>query len=328
MEHNQSFHDEIEESLRICEEIFSENPDFIPEKPEGLETISFENEAEKEPIREPKPEPKVEPKPEIKSEPAPKPEIKSEPDLKSENKPELEHKPEIKMEPDPKPRFKTIPEQKNEPDIEEKKTPTLHQENQTIEKMEFEPVDEKDVVSHINGKPAKRGITRTIISLLICVVIAVGVATLITKFIANHTTVEGESMEPCLTDGDELIVEKLSYMTGEPQRNDIIVFQYDKDTKYIKRVIGLPGESIKIEEGKIYINGRAMFDKYGNAKMEDGGIAEKTIKLGKDEYFVLGDNRNSSKDSRSKSVGVIKSSRILGRAWFRVLPFSHIGTIE
>ena len=117
-------------------------------------------------------------------------------------------------------------------------------------------------------------------------------------------------------------------MTNNPERYDIIVFRESESVNYIKRVIALPGETIQITEGKIYINERAIFDAYGNAKMEDGGIAKKPIKLGQDEYFVLGDNRNASKDSRDKAVGVIKRDQIIGKAWLRVLPFDNFGKLE
>lgn len=135
-------------------------------------------------------------------------------------------------------------------------------------------------------------------------------------------------MESTLENGDDIIVEKFSYLTNNPERYDIIVFRESESVNYIKRVIALPGETIQITEGKIYINERAIFDAYGNAKMEDGGIAKKPIKLGQDEYFVLGDNRNASKDSRDKAVGVIKRDQIIGKAWLRVLPFDNFGKLE
>ena len=135
-------------------------------------------------------------------------------------------------------------------------------------------------------------------------------------------------MESALQNGDDIIVEKFSYITGNPERYDIIVFHESESVNYIKRVIALPGETIQITEGKIYINERAVFDTYGNAKMEDGGIAEKPIKLGQDECFVLGDNRNASKDSRDKTVGIIKRDQIIGKAWLRVLPFDNFGKLE
>ena len=128
-------------------------------------------------------------------------------------------------------------------------------------------------------------------------------------------------MESTLENGDDIIVEKFSYLTNNPERYDIIVFRESESVNYIKRVIALPGETIQITEGKIYINERAIFDAYGNAKMEDGGIAEKPIKLGQDEYFVLGDNRNHSKDSRCwKSTSFVTFDEIVGKAVIRYYP--------
>ena len=135
-------------------------------------------------------------------------------------------------------------------------------------------------------------------------------------------------MESTLENGDDIIVEKFSYITSDPERYDIIVFRESESVNYIKRVIALPGETIQITEGKIYINERAIFDAYGNAKMEDGGIAEKPIKLGQDEYFVLGDNRNASSDSRKEEVGMIKRDKIGGKAWLRFYPFDQFGVIR
>jgi signal peptidase I len=134
-------------------------------------------------------------------------------------------------------------------------------------------------------------------------------------------------MEPALKNEDQLIIEKVSYLMGDPERFDIIVFKYNETTNYIKRIIGLPGETIQIKDEKIYINGRAVFDKYGNGVMTDGGIAEEELVLGNDEYFVLGDNRNASKDSRDSDVGAVKRSQIIGKAWLRIMPFDSFGTI-
>lgn len=178
-------------------------------------------------------------------------------------------------------------------------------------------------------KTRGKSIAKTLVSILICVAIAVAASILITMFVANHTTVEGGSMEPCLKSEDELIVEKISYLIGEPQRLDVIVFKYNEDTNYIKRIIGLPGESVQIDdEGKIYINDKPIFDEFGNGVIEDAGMAEKKIELGNDEYFVLGDNRNASKDSRDEDVGPVKAEQIVGKAWLRVMPFDDFGMIK
>lgn len=135
-------------------------------------------------------------------------------------------------------------------------------------------------------------------------------------------------MEPALKDGDNLVVEKVSYLFGSPDRFDIIVFEQSENVNYIKRVIGLPGESVRIAEGKIYINDKPIFDAYSNGSQMDSGLAENTVTLGSDEYFVLGDNRNGSEDSRNPNVGAVKSDQIVGKAWLRVTPLEMFGLLH
>lgn len=163
-------------------------------------------------------------------------------------------------------------------------------------------------------------------------VIAVGVVAsyLVVIFVGQRTQVSGESMETTLSDGDHLIVDKISYRFNDPQRYDIIVFPYrlEKNTYYIKRIIGLPGETVQIVNGYVYINGVQLDEHYGNEVMEEAGLAAEPITLGADEYFVLGDNRNNSQDSRAANVGVIHRDEILGRAWVRIWPISDFGVIK
>ncbi len=134
-------------------------------------------------------------------------------------------------------------------------------------------------------------------------------------------------MYPTLNDGDNLIVDKISYHFVDPGRFDIIVFpfRYQEDTFYIKRIIGLPGETVQIQDDLIYINGRELKEEYGYGEIGNPGLASGQITLGRDEYFVLGDNRGNSSDSREPSVGNIARSDIVGRAWFRIWPLSGFG---
>lgn len=154
---------------------------------------------------------------------------------------------------------------------------------------------------------------------------------LVITYVGQRTEVIGTSMEYTLSDGDNLIVDKISYRFREPQRFDIIVFPYQhkEDTYYIKRIIGLPGETVQIDgNGTIYINGEELEESYGREIIKEPGVAADPIKLGEDEYFVLGDNRNASSDSRDPSVGNIKGEDIIGRAWLRIYPFSRFGFIK
>ncbi len=160
--------------------------------------------------------------------------------------------------------------------------------------------------------------------------IVLGVTFLIITFVGQRTHVSGESMENTLDDGDQLIVDKLTYRFRDPERFDIIVFpfHYRENTYYIKRIIGLPGETVQIEDGTIYINGEVLEEAYGREVMQDPGIAAEPIALGEDEYFVLGDNRNQSSDSRDPSVGLIHRDEIIGRAWIRIWPLDSFGILK
>lgn len=160
---------------------------------------------------------------------------------------------------------------------------------------------------------------------------------LVITFVGQRTEVDGSSMEPTLYDKDNLIVDKISYRFRDPQRFDIIVFPFKypdengNTTYYIKRIIGLPGETVQIDQqGNIYINGEILEENYGREVIDPDhiGIASSPIVLGEDEYFVMGDNRNHSSDSRTQIVGNIKRKDIIGRAWVRIWPLSKIGVLK
>lgn len=154
---------------------------------------------------------------------------------------------------------------------------------------------------------------------------------LVITFVGQRTEVSGSSMEPTLSDTDNLIVDKLSYRFHDPKRFDIIVFpfRYSEETYFIKRIIGMPGETVRIDEaGNIYINGDLLEENYGREVIQYAGRAYEEIELAEDEYFVLGDNRNDSTDSRMPEVGNIHRSEIIGRAWVRIWPFDEFGVLK
>ena len=154
---------------------------------------------------------------------------------------------------------------------------------------------------------------------------------LVIHFVGQRTQVIGGSMETTLSENDNLIVDKLTYRFREPKRFDIVVFpfQYEKDTYYIKRIIGLPGETIFIdEEGNIFIDDELLTESYGKEIIKDAGRAYEPVTLGEDEYFVMGDNRNNSQDSRDPTVGNIARSDIIGRAWIRIWPLNKFGILK
>lgn len=182
-------------------------------------------------------------------------------------------------------------------------------------------------------KPEKKetNIVRETISFVIYIGIVFLLTYLVIHYVGQRTQVSGSSMESTLSDGDNLIVDKISYRFHDPERFDIIVFpyKYEQNTFYIKRIIGLPGETVQIDEdGNIYIDGEVLEESYGREVMLDPGEAEEPVELEEDEYFVLGDNRNASSDSRDPSVGKILGKDIVGRAWIRLYPFNKIGFIR
>lgn len=193
-----------------------------------------------------------------------------------------------------------------------------------------------ETVSQENSNKQEEGAKKTdlkkeVLSWIFYILFVIALTYLIITFVGQRTMVDGRSMNATLNDGDNLIVEKLSYRFGDPERFDIIVFPPQESPKehYIKRIIGLPGETVQIDaEGKIYINGEVLEENYGLETIRNAGRAAEPITLGDDEYFVLGDNRNNSKDSRSDAVGNVKRSSITGRAWLRIWPLSDIGFLK
>ena len=154
---------------------------------------------------------------------------------------------------------------------------------------------------------------------------------LIVTYVGQRTKVSGGSMEPMLSDGDNLIIDKISYRFQDPQRFDIVVFpfQYANRPYYIKRIIGLPGETIYIDDdGNIYINNEILNESYGKEVITDPGRAYEPITLGEDEYFVMGDNRNNSSDSRDPVVGNVHRDDLIGKAWMRIWPLDKMGMIK
>ena len=176
-------------------------------------------------------------------------------------------------------------------------------------------------------------IMRELLNTAIYLLCVLGAVWLVITFVGQRTEVEGASMENTLHNGDNLIVDKLSYRFHDPERFDIIVFpfQFQDNTYYIKRIIGLPGETVQImDDGRIYINGEKLEENYGMEviKPETIGRAAEPIELGDDEYFVMGDNRNNSSDSRTDMVGNIKRENIIGKAWLRIWPVSDFGGLQ
>ena len=181
-----------------------------------------------------------------------------------------------------------------------------------------------------NSEKEKNSKMRDIIGMIIYCLVIIGVMYLIITYVGQRTVVVGHSMETTLQDGDNLITDKLTYRFKDPKRYDIIVFPFKDNTGklLIKRIIGMPGETVQIKEGHVYINGMQSDEHYCSELIEEPGLALNPIELQDDEYFVLGDNRNASQDSRYISVGNVKREDIIGRAWLRIWPLNKFSLLK
>lgn len=160
---------------------------------------------------------------------------------------------------------------------------------------------------------------REIFSWLFGILVSVFIAFVMVHFAGMTTSIIGVSMEPAAYNGEKVLINRFSYILGSPQRGDVVVFLPNGNENahfYVKRVVAVPGDTVQIIGGRLYVNGVIEEDGANYDKMADAGIAENEITLGTEEYFVLGDNRNNSEDSRSANLGPVKRTDIIGKAWF------------
>lgn len=197
----------------------------------------------------------------------------------------------------------------------------------------------------IYRREKKYHVHEIILKWIVDITMVVCLSFILATYMLGKTTVVGHSMEPTLENDDSLLVDKVSYCFRQPERYDVIVFEpaiANVSKYYVKRIVGLPGETIQIIDGVVYINGEplendviysfGLKDEAGKPvepeKIYNAGLAEKPITLGYDEYFVLGDNRNNSEDSRFSNVGNVKYSAIIGRIWAVSSPFGRMGLVK
>ena len=153
-------------------------------------------------------------------------------------------------------------------------------------------------------------------------------AVLLVAAFGQRVSTAGDSMAPELRNGDVVLVNRLIYKVKGPSRGDIVVFRQEEDSHYsIKRVVGLPGETVQIVEGSLLINGEEPEGDLQVSEIEYAGLAEEPVELGADEYFVIGDNHEASDDSRDPDIGNIKREDIYGTPWLIVSPWGHFGRI-
>ena len=205
-------------------------------------------------------------------------------------------------------------------------------ENENISDTDKKKKSKKDEKKN----PEDVNIVKDLLWLIVYIGSVILICFLIIKFVGTRSRVDGSSMNPTLHDGDNLWVDKLSYTFGDPKRFDIIIFNPNGNEKitYVKRIIGLPGETVSMDlDGKIYINGQLLNENYALDEPflpSSIGIlsGNNEIVLGDDEYFVLGDNRNNSMDSRRSDPGNVKRDYIIGKVVLRIYPFSKFGFVK
>lgn len=163
------------------------------------------------------------------------------------------------------------------------------------------------------------------------IAITIAIAVVFSYFFGVRSSVIGPSMSPQLDDGDEVLIDRFSYKFISPKPGDMIAFLPNGNTNthyYIKRVIGVPGDTVQIIDGAVYVNEEEYAEKTEVSRMEDAGIAAEPVMLGEDQYFVLGDNRNNSEDSRFANIGSVKEEYMIGKAWFVISPRDKFGFIK
>ncbi len=172
---------------------------------------------------------------------------------------------------------------------------------------------------------------KEIASWIFWIFVSAFLAVVLVYCVGMKTSVIGSSMEPCLYNGQEIFLNRIIYKISSPKAGDVVVFQPNGNEKahyYVKRVVAVPGDTLYIKEGILYVNGEIQ-DDYFDDKIAEPGLAENEITLGEDEYFVIGDNCNNSEDSRSANIGNIEKQYIIGKAWFRMAAKdSAMGLIE
>ena len=177
-------------------------------------------------------------------------------------------------------------------------------------------------------KKVNMGIVKEVAGWIFEIVVTILIAFTCVYFAGLRTSVVGQSMEGTLSSGDEILVNRFLYKVTDPKPNDLVVFLPNGNEKshyYVKRVIAVPGDTVLIKNGAVYVNGELFQEEAEVASIEEAGLAAEEITLEDDEYFVLGDNRNNSEDCRYANIGNVKKEYMIGKAWFRIAPLGKFG---
>lgn len=172
---------------------------------------------------------------------------------------------------------------------------------------------------------------RSVLNWIFQIALVLAFAAAVSIFFFQSITMQEGSMEPTLQTGEKFFINKVAYKLGSPKRGDIIAFTKDGSDNaaiHIKRVVGLPGETVQIKDGKLYIDGEELAQGSALPEITNPGLAEKSVTLKSDEYFVLGDNRNNSEDSRFAEVKNVNKRYIEGKLWFCISPLDKIGFVD
>ncbi len=169
---------------------------------------------------------------------------------------------------------------------------------------------------------------RRIVSWVTDIIVVAAIACFTVYAFGTQIPVSGSSMHPALETDNVVLMNRLIYDYQSPDRFDVVVFQREDGKMNVKRVIGLPGETVQIKNGQIYIDGQLLKEEGETSRITSAGLAEHPVKLGEEEYFLLGDNRDSSEDSRFANVGNVKKENIIGKVWLRLFPVLDIGLVE
>lgn len=191
--------------------------------------------------------------------------------------------------------------------------PFLSSEN-GVERVDFYQEEEKNLL-------------RRIMDWAVDIILVIAFAWFVVFMFGTEVKISGNSMTPGLENGDQVLINRMAADIYAPGRFDVVAFKRDDERINVKRVIGLPGETVQIIGGFVYINGELLEAEHGLNQVSLAGVAENPIKLGNDEYFLLGDNRDSSEDSRFLNIGNVKRGQILGKVWIRIFPIVKIGLI-